>query len=616
MDSNPQEKPTGYKIGDVVVDLGKRQVRRDGREIGMGKLSYRLLIALAESAPDVVTPKALAKNVWKGRFVTPATIKQRIVLLRQALGDDAQQPKYVKVVRGHGYAVVPAVEPVFAEMEQQSKWPPRAAGALLGSLLLGLLVVLFLVSVQPARPISVAVLPFANLSPEPDDAYFAAGLHQELIDRLAAVPDLEVISRTSLQRFVRSDTPIDDVAAAFGVDAVMEGTVRYEAGNVQISLHLVDPEDGTQLWSSTYERGFSDIFDIQRDVAASVAGVLGVRLGVSESGTTNVDAYEAYLAGIDMMRRPQGHERGAFFFGRATDLDPEFANAWAQRGFATVITAYFATPEDTRGILEDALSYLLKASDLAPTSPRVAAMMGFARYSLFDWVAAEQDFLRAIELEANRFTLNQHAGMLVRAGRITAAKSEFEAAESVSRSERPPAQLRRHVSVVEERYDEARELVNLDRVEQRRVGLLMGIALNEGDPDTIRNALADWIEVHGQSEPLSTAILENFDDPERALELIREVYTNPDISWPSKWLGVAQWAAYFGDPELALESISKDVSLATVRIFILWYPFMEDVRRLPGFKDLVTSLGLVEYWRAYGWPDHCAPLGEEDFRCW
>ncbi|MDH4071839.1 MAG: hypothetical protein OEV41_01895, partial [Gammaproteobacteria bacterium] len=475
---------------------------------------------------------------------------------------------------------------------------------------------LYFDAITPNRPLSIAVLPFENLSPAPGDAYFASGLHQEVLDRLSLVSGLQVISRNAVQRFAGSPTAIADTAREYRADAVLEGTVKYQDDRVSISIHLVDPKSGVQTWSSTYEREFSDILDIQQDIARSVAGTLGVTLGVAGGETKDIDAYRAYLAGLDMLGKPRGEDRASSFFRRATDLDPGFAAAWTQLGFATVIRAYFAQPEDARGILEDARSILVRATDLDPQSARAAATLGFVRYSLLDWIGAEEDFARAIDTQANAYTLNQHAGMLVRAGRISAAKSEFDAATSADPSNSQPGQLRRHISVVEQDYSEARDLVAMDEVAGRRQQLLLAIALSEGQPDVIRNAMTELIAVQGEAGPMLVPLMRELESPERALAIIRDAYANGDLQWPSKQYNIALFAAYFGDPELALAAVSADVRMTTVRLWILWYPLMSDVRLLPGFKDLVRALGLPSYWRAYGWPDACAPLGEGDFRCW
>ena len=238
------------------------------------------------------------------------------------------------------------------------------------------------------------------------------------------------------------------------------------------------------------------------------------------------------------------------------------------------------------------------------------------RYSPCDWIGAEEEFTKAIELRANPFTLNQHASPLVRAGRISAAKSELDSAEPVNRSRELPGQLRRQVSIAEGDYAEAREYVALDGVELRRLRVLLVIALNEGKPDVIKSAISTLVARQGEIGPLFLPLLADFDSSDRALEILRNAYADTNLNWPAKSFDIALLAAYFGDSELALEAVFEDVRLSVVRLPVLWHPIMSSVRQLPAFKDLVNSLGLVAYWRACDWPDNCAPPGEADFRCW
>ena len=130
MTDRPPENPSGYRLGDITIDLVRRRVRRGGSDIRLGKLSYRLLVVLARSAPAVVTRDQLAREVWNGRYVSQPTIKQRITLLRQALGDEASRPEYIRVVRGHGYTVIPAVEALH-DPPAKKRWRPALAVAAL-----------------------------------------------------------------------------------------------------------------------------------------------------------------------------------------------------------------------------------------------------------------------------------------------------------------------------------------------------------------------------------------------------------------------------------------------------------------------------------------------------
>jgi len=613
--------PTGYRLGDVTIDLARRRVMRGDTSISLGKLSYRLLVALAKAAPNVLTQDELVQQVWDGRYVNPPTIKQRVVMLRQALGDDASEPRYIGVVRGHGYSLVPIVETLFEPPESRPRRSIYVTAILAGAIAVVSVYLATTGTPPPAGPPSIAVLPFDNLTSEPEHSFFATGLHEELIDRLTQIDGLRVISRSSVQQYAGSAVPVAQIAHDLNVGAIMTGTVEYQDGRVRIRTRLIDPEDGSQLWSNTYERNFADIFEIQRDIAESVAGALGVRLGIQASdafrgaGTTNVDAYEAFLAGLYALGQAQSADRATTFFSKATELDPGYAAAWALLGFSIASKSFYSLPEQVQEILDRAMPPLLTANELDPYSSRTAAILGFVRYSRFDWVGAENDYSRAMDLKASRDTLSQHAGMLVRAGRLAAARSEFSAADVLERSSERPGVLRVQVEIAQRKYAEARQLASSIGAVVLRNRLLLNIALSEGDAETIRQAMSEMIAVESVSSPLFVPLLQAFDTPDRALAVLRTVHADRDSRWPAKQHDVALLAAYFGEPELALESIAEEVRLSTVRLWALWYPVMSDVRQLPEFRELANALGLVAYWRTYGWPDACSALTEGDFRC-
>jgi TolB-like protein/DNA-binding winged helix-turn-helix (wHTH) protein len=613
--------PAGYRVGDIEIDLVRRRVSRNGRDISVGKLSYKMLVALAQAAPRVLTREDLIERVWNARYVNPATVKQRIVLLRKALGDNAEVPRYISVVRGQGYCLIPPVEVI---AERPSTAPGnlrRFAAVLLTAVLVVGLMLGGVWRLSSGSRATVGVLPFANLSPDPEDAFFATGLHEEVINQLASLDDLRVISRASVQRYDRNGEGIRNIAADLQVDAVLEGTVRYMDERVRIGMQLTDPDNNAVLWSQTYERDFSDIFEIQRDIAMSVTGALGITLrvggknGFQGAGTENIEAYEAYLQAIDSLRRPEGRARGMAFLQQATRLDPSYSAAWAQLGFETATASLSAAPERAAQTLEEAYQYALRATELDPGSARAASILGTLQYERFDWIGAEKSHIRAIALDASRFTLAQHANLLVRAGRMTAAASEFSAAMSLDPSSGPQPPLRVQASIGIGDYAEATRLAASERRAVLRDRVLLNIALNEGDRENIMRAMTAMIETQPITRRLYAPLLNDPDSTETALAAVRIAAADDAVRWPAKLHDVAMVAAWLGDSELALSSIAEDVRLTTARHWALWYPIFAEARKLPEFKELVRELNLLDYWRAYGWADACAPLGEREFTC-
>ena len=336
--TSSRDSVSGYRFGDITVDVERRRVSRGRDTIRLGKLTYELLVALAASAPGVVTREELVERLWDGRYVSPETVKQRVKLLRQALSDEADNPRYIRVVRGQGYRLIPDVEPLTSDTSQPT-WK-RAHFLASAAALAGIAVVSWIywsnpdsADVDEILTNSIAVLPFENLSPDLDNAYFAAGIHEEVLNQLAKLREVSVISRTSVMRYADSDLSIPEIADELNVGTVLEGSVRYASDRVRITAQLVDAATDEHLWSEVYERDFADIFAIQTDIATNIANALEIELSLAEREsiealpTSSLGAYAAYLRAL---------QRGfpsVPDLNRAIELDPEFALAYAARGW-------------------------------------------------------------------------------------------------------------------------------------------------------------------------------------------------------------------------------------------------------------------------------------------
>jgi len=180
-------------------------------------------------------------------------------------------------------------------------------------------------------PNSIAVLPLANLSPDPGNAWFAAGLHEEILNQLAKLSRLNVIARTSVLQYAGSELPISEIAGALNVRSVMEGSIRYAGNRIRVTTQLINAETGSHLWSETYDREFSDVFAIESEIAMSVAKALAVELTPDEKEaiqripTTSPEAYALYLQGVGNIGGGSG--RTLHLLERALEFDPRFAAA-------------------------------------------------------------------------------------------------------------------------------------------------------------------------------------------------------------------------------------------------------------------------------------------------
>ena len=251
-------------------------------------------------------------------------------------------------------------------------------------------------------PSSVAVLPFENLSPNADDAYFAAGLHEEVLNQLSKLRDLSVISRTSVLRYSGSGLSIPEIARELNVGSIMEGSVRYANDRVRITMQLIDAVTDEHLWSETYDREFADIFAIETDIALNVVSALEaafapeVRERLERPATTSPAAYQLYLRAVAVVglsstfRTPGAVSAANAYLDQALAIDPQFALAYVRRSRLAPLNA----PASARENAEKAIS--------------IDPNLGFAHFALAgahtrDWrtTEAREEYERALELSPN-----------------------------------------------------------------------------------------------------------------------------------------------------------------------------------------------------------------------
>ncbi len=289
-------------------------------------------------------------------------------------------------------------------------------------------------------PNSIAVLPFDNLSPDPDSEYLAAGVHQDVISRLAKLSGLSVRSRTAVLRFADEQPPIDQIAAELKVASLVEGSVRAEGDRVRIALELIDAASGDILWSATYDQNLHDLFAIESNIAASVAERLEVALLVEEQEritrqpTESSTAYLLYLRGRHLwnQRNDEAAEGALAFYTKAIEEDPAFALAyigtadvWIFRGWYSVLKPEETFPQGKAAV----------AAALAIDPNLAAAYVSRAHIGFefdHDWDAAEADYRRALELDPRYATAHHwYGGYLSAMSRHEEALAQAHAAREL-----------------------------------------------------------------------------------------------------------------------------------------------------------------------------------------
>ncbi|HXO92537.1 MAG TPA: hypothetical protein VN825_00290 [Candidatus Acidoferrum sp.] len=271
---------------------------------------------------------------------------------------------------------------------------------------------------------SVAVLPFQNLSSDPENAYFADGIQEEVLTRLAKIADLKVISRASTQQYQSEPGNLAEIAKQLGVANILEGSVQKAGNQVRVNVHLVNVQTGSQLWAETYDRKLSDIFAVESEIAKGIAGSLqatltgGEEQALAANPTNNPEAYDAYLRGLAFEARSNYSNDALFkaidFYDLAVRLDPNFALAWARLSGAHALL-YFNRGDTTAARRDAAKEALEQAQKLQPNSPETLLFLGYYQYwVLHDYGLAKTTFARVSKMLPGNSEVTYALGAIAR----------------------------------------------------------------------------------------------------------------------------------------------------------------------------------------------------------
>jgi len=359
-----------YLFADFLLDRSRGALLRDGEEIPLRKQAFEMLLLLVEHPGELVSKDSLMDNIWRDAVVTENSINQCLKEIRHAIGDHDRS--IIRTVPRRGLIFESPVEriaPVAGSKRgtdtSQRRW---LIGAAVAASFAAALVWWVLdnskpeegsvrVDTTPPPAHSLAVLPFVNMSPDPEVSYLADGISEEILNQLAQIPNLLVIARTSSFTFRDPDFDIVTIGQQLNVAHVLEGSVRIDDNMARVTAQLVRTDDQTHLWSQSYDRPLDNIFELQTGIAEDVAEQLHVKLRDAGEGETQVShepnprAYEAYLRGQYLMaQRTEESMAGALDeFTKAVELDPDYAPAQAGLALATRFqseTQYGLLPND------------------------------------------------------------------------------------------------------------------------------------------------------------------------------------------------------------------------------------------------------------------------------
>lgn len=607
----------GFSLGDWRVYPLRNLLVGGSGEVRVEPKVMQVLARLAAAEGEVVERDTLLRDVWGERAVSDEPLTRCVATLRRVLGDASSDPRYIQTIPKRGYRLVCPVEPLSSEETAVAGGPKRrrvlvAALSVLAAATAILLVYLFvsepaatppqiavegaIASAPPTR--SIAVLPFANLSPDPENEYLSDGLASEILNRLARIPDLKVAARTSAFSFKGEDRDATEVARKLRVAYLLTGSVRQSGDKLRISAQLVDGKDGYHVWSETWEQDFADIFDIQDAITQSVIASLRIELLDNDLAVERADpaAYALYLEALEMRREPVLDDEPAIQFQpviaklqHALAIDPNYAPAWSALGGTQASMSEWISDRDvTDPVYASARAAAERALALDPDDVRAfRTLAAIAMLNDWDFVSAARWLAKALAIAPQDPAVRRAVGYLysrIRPGEppdFLSDDLERDPLNAGARLNETFGYLQRgDFDRAKERLSEATRLSPDARRVQAAESL---IAYLEGDYETAAETALD------RSARLCALYrLGRVEDADRELDALLASDSIP---------GRDAAAAYVcrGDKESAFEILfealeARDPGLETIRGYWFFDPLKDD----PRWQALLEAMGISD----------------------
>jgi TolB-like protein len=604
-----------YEFGDFRLLAAQRRLtaRLDGRPIELTPKALDTLRFLVQHPGELLDKSTIIAAVWPNVVVEENNLNQVISALRRALGDGSGGRRFIVTVPGRGYQFVAPVRQVAG-----AEASPSPA-----------------VQVHGGDGASIAVLPFASLSSDPEKDYFGDGIAEELIHLLARVPGLKVPARTSSFAYKGRNTDVRQIARELGVAMLLEGSVRSAGDSIRVTAQLVDADSGYHIWSQTFDRQFADVFRLQDELAAAIVQKLEPNLGALSSSlqhdeppTRNVEAYRLYLqasaiffsGGMTIDRI----ERMVKTVERSLALDSNFARAHALRGYALELQAQLGL--GAPDALDQAMQEAERALALDPRLAYGHVLHGTVQAGRGDWLAADASFHHAVALgpqEPSAY-LSHAVYVMGPAGHMRRALEQSLRAYQLAPAGAGVVMtlagfyglvwqdqvMEQYLRILDDIGAPPQAPVPIFRSQAaRRVGRYTEAA------ELMMAALPAAVRAAGAEEAVKLAYrgMEDAAMAGTAVSALRGLYNRLDSriaqGWPMAILGV-NWYVLLGAMDDAYEIAMSYVTnfeqagrLSNITLMPLWLPELVAFRRDPRFHEFTGRLGLPEYWTVNGPPD-------------
>jgi TolB-like protein/DNA-binding winged helix-turn-helix (wHTH) protein len=614
-------------FSDFEFDLSTGELYHHGQKQRLSGQPADVLRYLIRRAGSLVSREELRSALWPAdTFVDfDHGLNSCIQRIRQALGDSVVAPRYIETLPKKGYRFIGEISfpeepaPSFGKapvLPPQAAVPRRRVLQLaLGFALLVCMIAAAWIFLLPRwrqagsntnKIRSLAVLPMKNLSGDPAQEYFADGMTEELIGRLAMIQGLRVVSRTSVMQFKNSRLSAPEIARTLKVDALVEGSVTQQGDRIRVHAQLIRASTDEHFWSETYDRNLSDVLALQSDVAQAIAEKVKVSLSTEEHSRlaaarqVSPEVYASYLKGRTVRFLTQSDlQRSIGYFEEAIQKDPTFAPAYVglANAYMEVGTAAFGVPP--KSVQPKAISAARKAMELDPTLPEPHIILAQAYQDRWEWSNAEREFRRALELSPNDAWAHAgYAGWLLCQGRLEEAQRWERRGRDLD-----PFAVTGHdlgwILFLSRHYDEAiRELQSSLAVYPDNPWdmWVLGFALTaKSAPGEAIPLLEKALTLSDRSPAIIGVLIRAYAHAGRLADakgLLEELKRRqqkgyiPPAAFVNAYLGL-------GDKEQAFDWMERAYKEhSTILQFLKVHPFFDPIRNDPRFADLVRRVGL------------------------
>jgi TolB-like protein/DNA-binding winged helix-turn-helix (wHTH) protein len=608
--------PTVWRFGDFEVRPGTLELRRGGEVLHLEPKVLHVLVYLLEHRDRVVEKSELLRAVWEETFVTENALTKAIGRLRQALDDQPQSPRYIQTVHTVGYRFVAEVVESGDEPRAGGSTRRRRWGALGAILLLAAAASLLLrpkpepsgSDEEPKRIRSLAVLPLDNLTGDSGQDYLVDAMHEALIEELAQLEPLRVISRQSTLHYRETDRSMPEIARELSVDALVEGSVTRSAERVRVTAQIILGARDEHLWAGSFEGSPGDLLALLTEVSKAIGDEIQVALAVegrkprSSWSPATPEVEDLYLRGrySHNLTTAAGFTMARDLFTRAIELDPDFAPAYAGLASCHFLLGFFGdAPREAAAAASVAAARA--ALELDPDLAEAWGVLGATHlYFEWDWEAAGRELERALALAPNNALIRHGYGdYLLAMGRAEESLEQVR----LGRQYDPVSPLA-VVPVVghllfaerhEEAVEEARALLDADPGMPLVTSMMAWGLWAQGHED---EALDVWRQRWERSAPDLVEALDRgraTGAAEDALRAVGEAMARADSSSSGRASAVAQFFAAGGDVDRAFEFLEKAVERREPQLLhVPGQPAFEDLRLDPRYRALLRRVGLPD----------------------